>query len=217
MRLVAAVLLVLLSASLRAAPLPWRWVYVSRNLTRDQDVGDIERIVNTAADHGLNGMVLTGAFDTLDLRDATYFGRLEQVKALCAARGIEIIPILYSAGYGGGVLAHNRNLAEGLPVKDALFSVQSGEARIVRNPALVFAHNGDFERFQGDRFEGLRFHDEPGVLSFADTEVFHDGAASLRFEDVGRNQHGHGRVMQEYPVSPYQQYRVRVWLKTQDL
>jgi hypothetical protein len=57
------------------------------------------------------------------------------------------------------------------------------------------------------------------VLSFADTQVFHGGAASLRFEDVGRegNGHGHGRVMQEVTVAPHRQYRVRVWLKTEDL
>ncbi|MGQ9729744.1 MAG: hypothetical protein ACUVX8_00590 [Candidatus Zipacnadales bacterium] len=205
-----------LGSCMVAAPLPWRWVYVSRNLTQDQDVADIERIVNTAAEHGLNGMVLTGSFDALDLRDAAYFARLEQVKAICAARKIEIIPTLFTAGYGGGILSHNRNLAAGLPVQNALFEVQDGEARVVADPPVAIL-NGDFETFTGDRMAEYRFHDEPGVLSFADTDIFHSGKASLRFEEVGRNQHGHGRVMQEVTVAPHRQYRVRVWLKTEKL
>ncbi len=212
----AVALALLASSALLAEPLPWRWVYVSRNLTRDQDVTDIEAIVNTAADHGLNGMVLTGAFDSLDLRDEAYFARLEQVKAICAPRNIEIIPILFSAGYGGGVLGHNRNLAAGLPVKDALFEVQGGEARLVPDPPVAVV-NGDFEAFTGNQMAGYQFHDEAGVLSFVDTAVFHSGAASLRFEDVGRNQHGHGRVMQAVTAAPHRQYRVRVWLRTEDL
>ena len=199
-----------------AAALPWRWVYVSRNLTRDQDVTDIEGIVNTAADHGLNGMVLTGAFDSLDLRDEAYFARLERVKRICAVRKIEIIPILFSAGYGGGLLSHNRNLAAGLSVTNALFEVQSGEARLVPDPPVSIA-NGGFETFTGNQMASYQFHDEPGTLSSPDTQVFHGGAASLRFEDVGRNQHGHGRVMQEVTVAPHRQYRLRVWLKTEDL
>lgn len=200
----------------RADALPWRWVYVSRSLTRDQDVADIEQIVNTAADHGLNGMVLTGMFDSLDLRDQAYFGRLARVKAVCAARNVEIIPIIFSAGYGGGILFHNRNLAAGLPVRDALFEVRNGEARLVPDPP-VSLQNGDFEVFANHRMAEYQFHDEPGVISFADTEVAHSGKASLRFEEVGRNEYGHGRVMQEIRVSPYRQYRVRMWLKTENL
>jgi len=214
--LLAAVCGVLIACGCDAAPLSWRWVYVSRNLTRDQDVTAIEQIVNTAADHGLNGMVLTGAFDSLDLRDEAYFARLERVKAICAARKIEIIPILFSAGYGGGILAHDPNLAAGLPVTNALFEVQGGEARLVPDPPVAIA-NGGFETFADNRMASYQFHDEPGVLSFPDTQVFHGGAGSLRFEDVGRNQHGHGRVMQEVAVAPHRQYRVRVWLKTEDL
>jgi hypothetical protein len=173
-------------------------------------------VVNTAADHGLNGIVLTGSFDGLDLSKPAYFARLQQVKAACAARGIEIIPILYSAGYGGSILAHNANLAEGLPVVDALFEVHGGEATLIPDPP-VSAANGGFEEHTDNRMAGYGFHDQPGVLSFADTQVFHGGAAALRLEDVGRDQHGHGRVMQTFTVAPRRQYRARVWLKTEDL
>ena len=47
---------------------------------------------------------------------------------------------LNEAGYGGGILAHDKNLAEGLPVKDALYVVRSGEARI--DPEVPVASGG---------------------------------------------------------------------------
>ena len=117
-------------ATSHAADYSCRWVYVSRGLHKDQDVEDIRGIVNTAAQHGLNGMVLAAGLDRLDRQPARYLERLESVKQLCADRHIEIIPIVFSAGYGGSVLAYDRNLAEGLLVQDAPFLVRGagGEA-----------------------------------------------------------------------------------------
>ena len=48
-----------------------------------------------------------------------------------------MIPNVFSAGYGGGILAHDKNLAEGLPVKDALYVVEErrGAASSPRFPS----------------------------------------------------------------------------------
>ena len=108
---------------------PKRWVYVSKSLRSDREVEDIRQIVQTAAGHGLNGMVLTGGFDRMDLQPPEYFERLKQVKQFCDRLGVEIIPTGYNVGYGGALMAHDRNLAAGLPVKDALFIARGGEAR----------------------------------------------------------------------------------------
>ena len=54
-------------------------------------------------------------------------------------------------------------------------------------------------------------------LAFFDTEVFHEGKASLRFEGFGRYEHGHARVMQELAVRPMRCYRVTCWVKTEGL
>ena len=83
-----------------AGEYPCRWVYVSRGLHKDQDVEDIRGIVKTAAGHGLNGMVLSAGLDRLDLQPAHYLKRLEAVKRMCDEAGVEIIPIIFSAGYG---------------------------------------------------------------------------------------------------------------------
>ena len=193
---------------------PLRWVYVSRGLRSEQDVEDIRGIVRTAAEHGLNGMVLSAGLDRLDLQPPEYFQRLEAVKAACKEQGIEIVPIVFSAGYGGAVLAHDRNLAAGLPVRDAPFVVKDGVARLAPDPAVAIV-NGGFEEHERGRFKGFRFHDKPGEVSFIDTETFKEGKASLRFEGFGRDPHGHGRVMQEVKVSPHRCYRVSCWIRTE--
>ena len=108
LRLAVGLILGLLLAGCAGAAeeYPCRWVYVSRGLHRDQDVEDIRGIVATAAGHKLNGMVLAAGLDRLDLQPAHYLKRLEGVKRTCDEAGVEIIPIIFSAGYGGSVLAH---------------------------------------------------------------------------------------------------------------
>ncbi|MBI5817646.1 MAG: hypothetical protein HZA88_01570 [Verrucomicrobia bacterium] len=197
---------------------PERWVYASHNLSRDSDVEEIRRIVETAAEHGLNGMVLTGGFDTIDLQKPAYFRRLDEVKKICAARRIEIIPSIFSAGYGSAVLHRDRNLAEGLPVENAPFVAHNGEARLAADPAAGIV-NGGFEEFERNRFKGYRFADEPGRITFQDTAVFKEGRSSLRIENASKfnPEHGHGRIMQEVAVAPRRCYRLSAWVKTEGL
>ena len=195
---------------------PHRWVYIARGLHKDQDVGDIRRIVRTASEHGLNGMVLAGGLDRLDLQPPHYFERLGAVKQVCAEHEVEIIPLIFSAGYGGSVLAHDRNLAAGIPVRGARYLVDGSQATF-QSDASIEIPGGDFEQHEGNRLLGCRFHDKPGEISFIDTEVFHQGKASLRFENLDQSPHGHGRVMFEVPVRPQSAYRLTCWVKTDQL
>jgi hypothetical protein len=195
---------------------PYRWVYVSRTLRKDSDVADIRRIVKTASEHGLNGMVLAAGLDRLDRQRPDYFARLEQVKQICKQRKIEIIPTLFSVGYGGAILAHDKNLAAGIPVKDALFVVQNGQARLVPDPPAKIVNAG-FEEYEGNRFRGYRFHDRPGEVSFVDKKTRKSGRASLRFENFGKFLHGHARVMQEVKVRPHRCYKLSCLIKTESV
>ncbi|MFB3828771.1 MAG: hypothetical protein ACE15B_18525 [Bryobacteraceae bacterium] len=107
---------------------PERWVYVSRPLRSDADVEDIRRIARTAAGHGLNGMQLAAGVDRIDIAPPEYLDRLARVKKICDENKLELIPSGFNVGYGGAVLAHDRNLAAGMPVKGALFIARGGEA-----------------------------------------------------------------------------------------
>lgn len=191
------------------------WIF-GYGLGSEEDVRHIERILKTASEHGYNGAVLSAGLDRLSLQGEDYLRRLEEVKAICQRHGIELIPSVFSVGYGGSVLAHDRNLAEGFPVKDALFVVEKGEAHHVPDPTVKIV-NGGFEEFEGNRFSGYGFHDRPGVISFVDTEVKHSGRASIRFENFSADPHGHGRVMQEVAVKPRRCYRLSIWVKSEGL
>jgi hypothetical protein len=196
---------------------PDRYVWVfGWNLSRDSDVPEITALLERAGKSGYTGAVVSFGLDSLCKKDEAYFRRLEQVKQACAQNGLELIPSLFSVGYGGGILSHNRYLAEGLPVKDALFEVRGNEAQLIPDPPVAIT-NGGFEEYSGNRFLGWRFHDQPGEVSFVDTEIKHSGQASLRMENFRANPHGHGRVMQEVKVHPHRCYRMSLWVKTEDL
>jgi len=206
----------LLSALCEGKDYPYRWVYVSKSLRSDNDVGDIKSIVKTATEHGLNGMVLAAGLDNLDIQPPEYFKRLEEVKQICTQHNIEIIPTGFSVGYGGSVLSQDKNLAAGIAVKDALFVVENGRAHLVPDPAVQII-NSDFEEYDGNRLAGYEFHDRPGEVSFVDKEVFKSGKASLRFENFGKYEHGHARLMQEVKVHPHRCYRLSCYVKTDQL
>ncbi len=195
---------------------PNRWVFVSSSLRSEAEVGRIEQIVQTASARGLNGMVLSAGLDRLDKQREDYLARLSRIKAFCAERNVEIIPNIFSVGYGGSVLAYDRNLAAGIPVVGTPFLVRDGRACF--DPEMsVEMDNPGFEQHEGDRVAGYRFHDRPGEVSFVDTDIFHSGGSSLRFESFGRYEHGHGRVMQEVKVQPHRCYRLSCWVRTEAL
>jgi hypothetical protein len=195
---------------------PYRWVYVSRSLQRDSDVVDIKNIVKTASETGLNGMVLAAGLDRLDSRSPDYLARLKQVSQLCKQQDFEIIPIIFSVGYGGSILAEDRNLAAGLPVKDAPFIVENNQAHLIPGITAKIVNPG-FEQYEGNSLKSYNFHDRPGEVSFIDTQVFSSGTASLRFENFGNYEHGHARVMQEVNVEPHRCYRVSCMVRTDSL
>jgi hypothetical protein len=83
------------------------------------------------------------------------------------------------------------------------------------SPARII--NGDFEEFAGNHFAKWGFQDDEGVTTFVDQEVKHGGKASLRMENIGKNQHRHCRISQSIKLQPYRQYRISVWLKIENL
>src|SRR5436190_19459426 len=137
----STVLMLLVSFVLPAQTnLPLRWVYISRRLRSDQDLTDIRQIARTASENGLNGVLFAAGLNSIDLQPPDYLTRLEKAKAIFREYHLEMIPNIFSAGYGGGILAHDKNLAEGLPVKDALYVVRDGEGHI--EPEVSVADGG---------------------------------------------------------------------------
>jgi len=191
------------------------WIF-GWGLNSDNDVREIKKVMKTAADNGFNAVMMSAGMDTLCKQNTNFFKRLEEILTTCREYNLEFIPGVFSVGYGGGALSHNRNLAEGIPASNVLYEVKGNIAEFVPESGNLF-RNGGFEEYRGNNFTGYRFHDQPGVVSFVDTNVFHSGKTSIRLENFTANQYGHGRIMQEIKVKPWRLYLVSLWVKTENL
>jgi len=212
----SAVLSLACSPGGRGKIYPNRWMYASKNLTRESDIEELRAILTTASEHGINGMVLSAGFDRLDLAGPDYFRGLEEVKKICAEKNVEIIPTCLGIGYNGALLSHDKNLAAGIPVKDALFLVSAGEARLIPDPPVAIA-NGGFEKHKKSVVSGFEIPGKPGEVVFLDKKTVKEGKTSLRFENFGGLPGNPARVIQELKVGPHRCYRVTLWVKTEGL
>ena len=194
---------------------PFRWVYVTALLDDDAEVGRIAELARRASTHGLNGFVMFSRFDYLSLQDSVYFRRLAEVKRACDENGIEIIPRCLDLGYNDETnLHHDRNLAEGLPVIDAVFVAAKGRALPVTEPPVVVV-NGGFEERVAEKVSGFRALAPLGEVIFRDEMNCREGKASLRFENFGGFPSDSMLLVQEVAVRPNRLYRLSCWVKNE--
>ena len=179
----AAVLLGVYSSAVpqnaSATDIELRWIYLQQNLQVTENLPKIEAILRRAAAAGYNGVVLADyKLNILDRVPDHYFVNAERFKEICRELKLEIIPTVAGFGYSSGILAHDPNLAEGLPVRDAPFVVRGATA--VPASGGVNLIPGEFEERRGHAFVGWSFQDEPGAGTFADEQVKHGGRHSPR-------------------------------------
>jgi hypothetical protein len=192
--------LLLFSASLAAAPFapaqdeppapPELWLYYSTNLWVEKNLEKLEEVWRRAARAGYTRILLADSkFAKLGDMDRRYFAHVERVKKLAAELNLEIVPALFHVGYSNGMLWHDPNLAEGLPVKDSLFGVRGGQAVLEPDPPVRL----------GPKFG---FIDE--------TCRFEGGVVTVR--DNG----GNARFSFPLAVRPYRCYHVSVKIRTEN-
>jgi len=217
--LFTALILCLLSNTLRArGSLSKRWVYVSSNLYVNENVQRLEQLLRRAQKAGYNGVLFTDykTFTWWQLDDAQRWRKNAQsLRDITEKLEMELVVCVFPFGYAGSLLWHDVNLASGMPIKRAHLTATADKLTPV--PMAQIA-NGSFEDYRDHCALHFSFQDDPGKGSFIDDEITKQGKVSIRFENVGDiNQHGHGRICQKVKVHPWQQYRIRVWMKTEDL
>jgi hypothetical protein len=195
-----------------------RWLYLPTNLYVNDNVAKAEALLKRAAAAGYNGVLFTdfktATWWTLD-DPARWKRNAQALRRMTRDLGMDLVVCVAPFGYSGGILHHDPNLAAGMPVREAPFVVRGGE--LVPEPTASI-RNGSFEEVRGDAAAGFAFQDGPGVSSFADTAVARAGRVSLRFENFrAGNEAGNGRICARVDVRPWQQYRLRVWMKTEAL
>jgi hypothetical protein len=198
MRFLIPLIFLTISAFAQSPDLRERLIYYSTNLAVDKNIDALEPVMIRGANAGFNGIVLADSkFGRLGDMDKHYFQNIDRVKKIAAANKLQIIPCVFPIGYSESILSHDPNLAEGLPVRDALYVVEKGAARIAPDPPVELKGNGfkDLSKWQ--------FHDDTVVAD-------NDGTARIT-DPKGRN----ARVEQPVTVRPFRQYHISVMVKTQ--
>ena len=183
--------LILVALLLQAAPeKPDLWLYYPTNFLVDKNVDAAEQMWRRAAKAGYTKILLADSkLAKLGDMDKRYFTNLAKAKKIAADLNLEIVPCVFHVGYSNSMLWHDPNLAEGLPVKDALFEVKGGEARVVADPPVAF----------GPKFG---FKDENVVVD--------NGIATVKDHDK------QARFTFNFQLPKYRCYHVSVKIKTDD-
>jgi hypothetical protein len=187
------------SAAAADSPRPSQlWLYVSQNLWVDRNLDALETLFARAGKAGYTHVLLTDSkFGKLGDMDARYFANLERVKRAAATNHLEIVPALFSIGYSNDLLWHDPNLIEGLPVTNALFVVQDGQARLQPDPPPVL-RGGDMADLK--------------LWGWKDDNMVADAGAVRVTDPRGAN----ARISQKLQLTPFRQYHLTVRVKTQD-
>ena len=217
--LYAVLMLCMLIVPLYAqSALPKRWVYVSSNLYVNENLQQLEQLLKRSQKAGYNGILFTDykTFTWWQLDDAQRWRKnAQKLRSITKDLQMELVVCVFPFGYAGSLLWHDVHLASGMPVKKAPLKAAGGYLEPVQTAQ---ATNGSFEDYQDNRALHYNFQDDIGKGSFIDHQIKKDGKVSVRFENVGDvNQHGHGRICQQIKVRPWQQYRLRAWMKTEGL
>ncbi len=197
---------------------PKRWVYAPANLYVGEELARLDALLTRAARAGYNG-VLFSDFKTMTwwtLDDAARWqANAGKLRARTRALGLELTVAVCPFGRAEALLWHDPNLAAGMPIRAAPLVCRAG---VLTPEPTATLWNGSFEEHAGDTARGFGFQDDPGRRSFLDARVVRQGRVSLRFDmEKPGNAAGNGRICQTVKVQPWQQYRLRAWLKTERL
>ena len=189
-------LLLLASHSCWAAPDLQKWLYCSQNLLVDKNIEELESLFRRASKAGYTHVLIADSkFSRLGDMDDRYFRNIERVKKLATELRLELVPALFSIGYSNDLLWHDPNLIEALPVRTALFEVQSGQARLKPDPRTIL---------KGGDFSDLK------LWNWKDDHVVADNGAALIKDPKGQN----ARIVQQLTLTPFRQYHLSVRMKT---
>jgi len=167
-RRIAALAVLALQGCGGRAPTPELWLYYAANLADDGAVERLAPIWRRASAAGYAHVMLAdNKFARLGEMDEHYFDSVRRVRALADSLGLEIVPAVFQIGRSNSLLAHDPNLAEGLPVRNGRFVVHGGEARPEADPPVRFGPAPDLCDRDVEIDGGIaRIHDNPRRVRF---------------------------------------------------
>ena len=206
----AAMWILCTGATARADSGPQLWFYDQTNLAVAANVTATENLINraSAAGVGYRYMMLSdtklaydGDTSINSIWDPNwgYYNNLHQVITYAAAHGITVVPSAFDLGRADNWLLPrvDENLAEGLQVKGATFTVAPDGRSLIFDPQNPAISNTSFA--SGSSGWSL----DPGRASI-DASLGHTDSDSLKISAGG----GRGFGIQTFAVQPHRQYHV---------
>ena len=132
-----------------AGEYPFRWFRLHCDFRKTNDIMFAESIVRRAAATGVyNGVLLETsadrAIDTCGSWSKPEIDEFKKLQRLCESSGIEVVPTIWSPGYGFALSVYP-DLAAALPVKDVRFRRKGSKGVFEASREAV----QDFERLRG--------------------------------------------------------------------
>lgn len=187
------IVLLLISPAFAAQPLQL-WLYQQTNLLPEANIQTTEQLWERAAKADYTHILLADSkfarLGDLGENTQTYFDHLKRLRETAKRLNLQIVPAGFDIGYSNNLLWHDPNLAEGLPVRGALFVVNAGEARLVADPPV----------------------------SLLAMPTWYD-RASLKIDNGVATETGHwqnARLVWRLRLAPYRCYHVSVDIRTTD-
>ncbi|MBA3708669.1 MAG: carbohydrate binding domain-containing protein [Planctomycetes bacterium] len=208
----------LASAADAAAAERHKLVFIQENFMDPKQTDDAIAVITQAAKAGYTGIMVNDAkfarwFETTTVHRDVYDANVKRMRQAC--RDNKLKCYVFSCEFTTDLLSNDPNLAEGMPVVGAPFVVKDGRLMPVDEDAKLL--NPSFEDAKRADEPAAWNVDDPGSVCFLDHEVHHEGATSLRIQDIkGKNAHGNGRITQTFAVKPFRYYNLSLWVKTQD-
>ena len=172
---------------------PVLWFYCATNLLVDENVAKLATLFARAGKAGYARVLLSDSkFSRLGELDPRYFKNVEKVKAAAKSSGLEIVPAVFPIGYSEGLLSHDPDLAEALPVVDQPFVVGKGSEKGIARPEA---------------------HEFPLAKPDWKDDLFVPEGSGWRAKDIGG---ANARLVFKRKLAPWRQYHVSVAVETKD-
>ncbi|HYF48015.1 MAG TPA: hypothetical protein VEJ63_01315, partial [Planctomycetota bacterium] len=193
---------------------PVYWFHVMNNTDNEATTAKVYDLMERAAKAGYTGLSLKdGRFIMKRFQTPEYKAKLKKFRERATEMKLTITACLAPLGYGQEMLMNDVNLAEGMPVRDAVFIVKNG--KLMPHDPDVKILNGSLEEWKDKAPEHWSV-DDLEKICFKEEATAGEGKLSLRMQDAGNSQHKRVRLYQKIKVQPWRQYFVTAKVKTEN-
>lgn len=200
----------------QAAPeTPELWCWHHSLLNTTEAVRATEAFIDQAQEYGYTGIVFWDASFTY-LNSPTWpaqgSGDVREAMSYAVSKGMKVAAVVAPLGYSNDILNTNPNWAEAQRVEGARFEVDGQRKSLRLLNSFSGIRNGGFESGWDGWGEGSRWLESRDRGTDIDSDVHHGGSHAA----VIRNAPGNGRFSRVLAVTPWRQYHVRLYVKTED-